>query len=80
MLQLWAEQLDDPDLLRMRRIEEMYADPDDPIVLANAQIQEVMRRYAVELGVCGDCLAKFPDPLADDSPPSVTPSYRSTGR
>ena len=59
-----VERLGDPDLLRQLQIQEMYADPDDPAALFAAQFHEVTRQHAAKLGVCGDCLAKFPDPLA----------------
>ena len=58
------EQLDDPDLLRLLRVSESYADPDDPMALALAQIQEAVRQYVVKFGLCDACLAKLPDPLA----------------
>ena len=32
-----------------------------------ATVIETARQYAVSLGVCEDCLAKFPDPVADPS-------------
>jgi hypothetical protein len=52
------------DMVRLEQIEEKYSDPDDPMALALAQMQEGMRQYAIKIGVCDDCLAKFPDPLA----------------
>jgi hypothetical protein len=52
------------DMVRLEQIHEKYEDPDDPMKLAIAQMQEVMRQHAIEAGVCDDCLAKFPDPLA----------------
>jgi hypothetical protein len=57
------EALGDPGLLRLHEIEERYADPEDPMALAIAQMQEIQRQNAIKLGVCADCLAKFPDPL-----------------
>ena len=45
-------------------IEVRYADPDDPMKVAPAQLKVIMRAYAEQVGVCPDCLAKFEDPLA----------------
>lgn len=52
------------DMLRLERIDEKCADPENPMALFLAQMQEVVRQHAIEAGVCDDCLAKFPDPLA----------------
>lgn len=57
------EELGDPGLLRLHEIEKKYGNPDDPMALAIAQMQEIQRQNAVRLGVCDACLAKFPDPL-----------------
>ena len=45
----------------MAAIEARYAD--DPAALETARLRESVRRYAESLGLCPECLAKFPDPL-----------------
>lgn len=46
---------------RMAAIEVRYAD--DPAALETARFREFVRRYAEALGLCPECMAKFPDPL-----------------
>ena len=62
-MQEW-EALGRTDMLRLEQIDEKYADPERPLRLFDAQMTEIMRNYAIKAGVCDDCLAKFPDPLA----------------
>lgn len=52
-----------PEIERFRAIQARYKDLNDPLALFAAQIEETIRTYAVDLGVCPDCLSKFPDPL-----------------
>ena len=59
------EEIGNPALLRLLEVEEKYEDQEDPMRLFIAQVQEIVRKHAIEAGVCDACLAKFPDPLAD---------------
>lgn len=49
-------------LARLAAIEARYAD--DPAQAAAAEMKEIIRAYAEQVGVCADCVARFPDPLA----------------
>lgn len=51
------------DLTRLRKIDELYNNPDDPMAKAEAQFKEILRQYMMKLGLCEACLAKLPDPL-----------------
>lgn len=55
----------DPSLKRLADVDERFRDPDDPGALLSARMQEVIRNYAAGLGLCAECLAKFPDPLRE---------------
>jgi hypothetical protein len=49
--------------VRLAALDDHYEDPDEPELLFAAQLQEIIRQYAEAVGVCPDCLARFPDPL-----------------
>lgn len=52
---------------RLRQLENAYGNAEDPGALFVAQVQDIIRAYAMALDLCDACKAKFHDPL--EAPP-----------